>query len=86
MVAASSRSLAAFDGRGELARISNPTLLLSGELDTGLVPASARELAKAIPDSELIVFAGVGHTLHIENPNSVNRQVIDFLACNGVRR
>jgi 2-succinyl-6-hydroxy-2,4-cyclohexadiene-1-carboxylate synthase len=49
-----------------------PTLVVAGALDTKFVALGER-LAATIPDAELAVVPGAGHTVHLERPD-------DFLA------
>jgi len=38
------------------------------------------ELAGAIPNAERAVVPGVGHGLHLENPDAFSRVALEFLA------
>ena len=86
VVVSTFRVLGDFDRHDELTAVGCPTLVACGEQDPGLGPDSARELADALETDDLIVFPEVGHTLQIENANSFNRQVLDFLARHEVIR
>jgi 2-succinyl-6-hydroxy-2,4-cyclohexadiene-1-carboxylate synthase len=55
-----------------LADLRIPTLVVAGALDAKFV-ALAERLAATIPDADLAVVAGAGHTVHLERPD-------DFLA------
>jgi pimeloyl-ACP methyl ester carboxylesterase len=48
--------------------IRAPTLVVNGESDVLVEPASARKLAAAIPGAKLIVYPQVGHLPQIEIP------------------
>ncbi|WP_420445761.1 2-succinyl-6-hydroxy-2,4-cyclohexadiene-1-carboxylate synthase [Candidatus Poriferisodalis sp.] len=52
-----------------LVGIAVPTLVLCGELDTKFV-TTGREMASLLPDSTLVVLAGAGHAVHLEDPDS----------------
>jgi pimeloyl-ACP methyl ester carboxylesterase len=54
-------------------------LLLWGDRDGAVIPASARELQRRISGSELVVLPGVGHLPYEEAPEEFNRVVLDFL-------
>jgi len=62
------------------ARISAPALLVEGELTTKLFQATMQELAEAIPNAERAVVPGVGHGLHLENPDAFSHVALDFFA------
>jgi pimeloyl-ACP methyl ester carboxylesterase len=62
-----------------LATISVPTLILWGEADVLLEPASAHKFAAAIPGSKLITFAQVGHLPQIEIPARSAAAAAEFL-------
>lgn len=61
-------------------RITAPTLLVEGELTTKLFQLTMNELAGAIPNAERAVVPGVGHGLHLENPDAFSRVALEFLA------
>jgi 2-succinyl-6-hydroxy-2,4-cyclohexadiene-1-carboxylate synthase len=44
-----------------------PVLLIAGELDTKFT-AIARYMAQALPQSQLCIVPGAGHTIHLERP------------------
>ena len=58
---------------------SIPTLLMWGSRDTAVYVSSAAPLAKYFPNSELIVFPGIGHLPYEECPEEFNRTLIEFL-------
>ncbi|MEK7706564.1 MAG: alpha/beta hydrolase, partial [Verrucomicrobiota bacterium] len=62
------------------ARIHAPTLLVEGELTTKLFQLTIKELAGAIPSAERAVVPGVGHGLHLENPDAFSRIALEFFA------
>lgn len=67
------------DVLARLAEITNPTLVIAGELDTETPPSYSRALADGIPDARLEVLPGVGHLAPSEDPDMFNRLVGDFL-------
>ena len=75
---ANANAILAFDAPGELARIACPTLILGGEEDRIVGPEAARELAAAIPNSQLHVYPGLGHAAY-EEAKDFNRRVFDFI-------
>ena len=58
---------------------SVPTLLMWGDKDPAVYASSAAPLAKYFPNSELIVFPGIGHLPYEECPEEFNRALIEFL-------
>jgi pimeloyl-ACP methyl ester carboxylesterase len=55
------------------------TLLMWGDKDPAVSISSAEPLAKYFPDSELVIFPGVGHLPYEECPAEFNRALIKFL-------
>ena len=66
------------DRRGDLAKISVPTLVLVGEDDVITPPAVAKSLADAIPGARLEVIAKAGHLAPYENPSVANAVILRF--------
>jgi pimeloyl-ACP methyl ester carboxylesterase len=58
---------------------SIPTLLMWGSKDSAVYASSAERLAKYFPNSELVVFPGIGHLPYEECPEEFNRALIEFL-------
>jgi pimeloyl-ACP methyl ester carboxylesterase len=77
---------AAFDGMlkidlsKDLRTISAPTLILWGDRDS-VTPASEQDaLADAIPGSRIVVYPGIGHALHWDDPDRAAADVATFCA------
>lgn len=68
---------------GALAAFDRPTLVMTGELDTGSTPDMARKLAGMIPGAECSIIAGGRHMMPVEMPVEVNSVLRRFL--NGER-
>jgi 3-oxoadipate enol-lactonase len=67
------------DATGELARISVPTLVVTGADDV-LIPATESEkLAQAIPGSQLNIIPAAGHLVAFEQPNEFNRVLDEWM-------
>jgi pimeloyl-ACP methyl ester carboxylesterase len=62
-----------------LRAIAVPTLILQGENDVLVEPASARKFAAAIPGAALIAYPQVGHLPQIEIPDRSADDVARFL-------
>jgi len=60
-------------------RIKQKTLVVWGEQDLLFSQRTAREIARNIPDSRLVVLPDVGHLPNDEKPADFNQIVIDFL-------
>ena len=58
---------------------SIPTLLMWGSKDSAVYASSAEKLKGYFPDSQLIVFPGVGHLPYEECPEEFNRALIEYL-------
>jgi len=56
-----------------------PTLLMWGSKDSAVYASSAAPLAKYFPNSESIVFPGIGHLPYEECPEEFHRALIEFL-------
>jgi pimeloyl-ACP methyl ester carboxylesterase len=65
-----------------LSRINVPTLVLNGENDVLVEPASARKFVAAIPGAKLILYPRVGHLPQIEIPRRSAVDVASFLLAN----
>ena len=64
---------------GALAEFNRPTLVMTGELDTGSTPDMARKLAGMIPLAECSIIAGGRHMMPVEKPDEVNSVLLGFL-------
>ena len=64
---------------GVLAKFNRPTLIMTGELDTGSTPDMARKLAGMIPGAEHSIIAGGRHMMPVEMPDEVNSVLCRFL-------
>ncbi len=62
-----------------LQHVRAPTLVVNGESDVLVEPASARKLAAAIPGAKLIVYPRVGHLPQFEIPQRSAADVAAFL-------
>ena len=72
-----SRAILGFDSRDELARIRCPVLILAGSEDHTVGADAGYELNRAIPGSELFVYAGLGHGVFEEAKDFYDR-VLEF--------
>ncbi|WP_406089379.1 alpha/beta fold hydrolase [Streptomyces sp. NBC_01013] len=73
-------ALAAHDLRGELARITAPTLVVAGRDDPATPVTHARELADSIPGSTLVELPGASHLANLERPAPVTSALLSHFA------
>lgn len=67
------------DLRTRVSDIGVPTLVIHGDVDS-LIPVRGGEvLQQLLPNARLVVYPGVGHYPHIENPEEFFRDVREFL-------
>ena len=59
--------------------IEGPTLVLSGEQDSGSTPEMAVALAEAIPGGKAQIMAGLHHLAPVEAPNLFVNTLLEFL-------
>jgi pimeloyl-ACP methyl ester carboxylesterase len=59
---------------------SLPTLLLWGGSDPAVYASSARPLAQFFPNSQTVIFPGIGHLPYEECSEEFNRALLEFLA------
>jgi pimeloyl-ACP methyl ester carboxylesterase len=68
------------DARPLLAAIKCPTLVLVGDGDELTPPALSREIAEGIAGSRLVVVPDCGHLSTMEQPDAVNRALVEWMA------
>jgi pimeloyl-ACP methyl ester carboxylesterase len=71
-----------YDFAGELAAMTVPILLLTGDEDEGCLEPDLW-LKRTIPSAGLAVLPRSGHTLNLEEPELFNRHVAAFLCATG---
>jgi pimeloyl-ACP methyl ester carboxylesterase len=76
------RSAETHDERGNLKRITAPTLVLSSEYDFITPVFLQRELAAAIPDAEHAVIPDAGHASMYEKPEAFTALALGFVNLN----
>ncbi len=62
-----------------LGGIELPTRVIVGAEDPSTPPAAAEVIHRGIAGSDLVVVPGVSHMLHVEEPETFNRHVLEFL-------
>jgi pimeloyl-ACP methyl ester carboxylesterase len=68
-----------------LARLTVPTLLMSGDADLIAPPPIVRALQRLIPGGELAVLTESGHSGYWERPDQFNAALLDFIRRRGRR-
>jgi pimeloyl-ACP methyl ester carboxylesterase len=66
-------------GAGRYRRVTQPTLVLEGDLAPGALRAAAQLAAEALPNGRALVLAGVGHEGVTTHPERVAQVVLDFV-------
>ncbi|HEY6068763.1 MAG TPA: alpha/beta hydrolase, partial [Gaiellaceae bacterium] len=59
--------------------IDVPALVVHGVEDLIIPVENGRMLAARLPGAKLVELPGRGHNLMLENPDALNRLVLDFL-------
>jgi 3-oxoadipate enol-lactonase len=78
--------LAALDLREDLARITAPTLVVSGAEDPALPPEHQRAIAAGIAGAELVSFSPAAHLANVEQPLQVTGALLAHLDAAGDAR
>ncbi len=68
------------DLRSRLARVTAPTLVITGEDDFICGPVCAAEISAAIPGAHEVIVGDAGHMVFIEQPQAFHDGVVDFLS------
>jgi proline iminopeptidase len=71
--------LRGFDLRPELARITAPTLVISGRHDWICPPEFGEEIHRLIPGSRFLVFEESSHSLRVDEPERLVEEVTRFV-------
>ena len=64
---------------GRIGRIACPTLVMTGEDDTGSTPSMAWRMAREIPNARVAIIPGGLHMMPMELAQEVNREIDRFL-------
>lgn len=70
--------LLAYDDQTELPLIQTPTLLVWGDADAVVSRAMQDHLAGSIPDADVLVYPGVGHTPRWDDPVRFSNDLMTF--------
>lgn len=72
-MAETNRAVAHYRMDEDLKRITAPTLILVGSVDPQTPPGGSVIMARCIPNAELEIFPGIGHSIYKDEPKSVER-------------
>lgn len=64
----------------QIDQIKTPTLICVGDQDVATVPAKSERMQARIPNSQLVMIAGGGHTSSVEEPEAINQAIANFLS------
>ena len=62
-------------------RECHPSLSGMGDHDRVIPPEEGREMARQIPDAQIVTITGTGHLSYLERPEIFNELVLRFLDC-----
>ena len=68
-----------YESNCEVERIDAPALVVHGDADLIVPVENGRALAARLPNSRYVELAGYGHDVMLEDPETFNRLVLDFL-------
>lgn len=77
--AACCEALAELDLRDDLELIQSPTLVICGGADPSVQPNKTKEWVKVIDGATMQVIYNASHVVNIEQPEALNKAVLDFL-------
>ena len=75
-----------FDLRGELGRITAPTLILAGRHDWICPPEFSEEIQRLIPGSDLRIFEESSHSIRVDEPQAMVDAIVGFVVCQTTAR
>jgi 3-oxoadipate enol-lactonase len=73
-------AICTLDVTAQLKHVQAPTLVVVGAEDPGTPPAASEAIAAAIPGARLEIIPSASHQLVIEQAETFNRLLLDFLA------
>ncbi len=68
-----------FDLRGELGRITAPTLIMAGRHDWICPPEFSEEIQRLIPGSDLRIFEQSSHSIRVDEPEAMLDAILGFI-------
>ncbi|MHA1298633.1 MAG: alpha/beta fold hydrolase [Candidatus Helarchaeota archaeon] len=73
------RNFKRYNLKEQLKNIRCPTLIIGAELDLVTPVYLSKTMHKEIPNSELYIIKGAGHTSMIEKPRIINKKILEYL-------
>ncbi|KKK06547.1 alpha/beta fold hydrolase [Micromonospora sp. HK10] len=67
------------DRRAALTGLTRPCLVMAFSADLITPPAACLEVHEAIPSATYVEFEGLGHFGFLEDPDTINQAIVDFL-------
>lgn len=61
-------------------RLTMPVLVIAGERDFQVGLEAPRDLARRLPDAELLVYEGAGHFMYLDQPERFTQDITAFFA------
>ena len=68
-----------YDLRPKLGAIKAPTLILAGRHDWICAPEFSEEIHRLIPGSKLRIFEESSHSIRVDEPERLRREILDFV-------
>lgn len=75
IVAACMKGNLSYDVIDRLGDVPTPAMVIVGSKDRTAKPSSAKRIATALPNAELIVLDGVGHPVGLQRPDELTRLI-----------
>ncbi|MEE2995978.1 MAG: alpha/beta hydrolase [Pseudomonadota bacterium] len=71
--------IVSFEQRANLPKITVPTLVLAGELDTNAPAPMMETMASKIPGAQYVCLPALGHLANLEDPQAFDAALSDFI-------
>lgn len=78
------RGIAQYDGVASLRSMTQPVWVVVGEEDTVFTVEDSQAIQRHVPGSRLITVPGANHIIVVNNPEVVERLILDFLRDNAI--
>ncbi len=75
---AAMRALGSFDSRRRLSELRMPVLVITGELDSTVLPGRQKMLVNTIPGARQVIIPAAGHAVSIDQPEQFNQALMQF--------
>ncbi len=78
------RGIAQYDGVASLRSMTQPVWVIVGEEDTVFTVEDSQAIQQHVPGSRLITVPGANHIIVVNNPEVVERLILDFVRDNAI--